>query len=100
MNKVTRDALTEVDRILSEAGWDMPEPGPDELNEERINRLRSAYKGLLADDHFAILDRTLGRNLTLREAGEQMGLSEGAAAKLLREALARLNTFAGMSSKA
>jgi DNA-directed RNA polymerase specialized sigma24 family protein len=100
MNSVTRNTLIKVDRILTEAGWDAPGKNAEVLDDTEISRLRSAYKDLLAGDHLAILDRTLGRNQTLREAGEQMGLSEGAAAKLLREALAHLNTFAGMSSKA
>lgn len=100
MNSATKAALKDVDRILTEAGWDAPEQGPGTVAEEQIGRLRTAYKDLLAGNHLAILDRTLGQNQTIREAGAQMGLSEGAAAKLFREALDRLHAFAGMSSKA
>lgn len=100
MNPETRSALVDVDRILTEAGWDNPRAAADALNDERIERLRSVYHQLLAGEHLAILDRTLGKNQTLREAGEQMGISEAAAAKLFREALFRLNEFAEVSSKA
>jgi DNA-directed RNA polymerase specialized sigma subunit len=101
MNTVTRNALVNVDHILSEAGWDKLEGDEtDNLSNEQIGMLRSAYKDLLRGDHLAVLDRTLGKNQTLREAGEQMGLSERAVTQLLREALARVNAFAGVSSKA
>lgn len=100
MNSVTRSALVDVDRILSEAGWNVADEHTGTLNDEKIEQLRTAYHDLLAGEHLAILDRTLGKNLTLREAGEQMGISEAAAAKLLREALTRLNKFAGVSSTA
>jgi DNA-directed RNA polymerase specialized sigma24 family protein len=100
MTSATRDTLIDVRRILADAGWGSADEPAAGVSDERLRGLRSAYGELLRREHLELLDKTLTKGQTLREAGEQMGLSEGAAGQLLREALIRLREFADYSAAA
>jgi hypothetical protein len=98
MNRTTQEALADVSRMLHEAGWDAETRALESLDEEKINRLRFAYHDLLRSDYFEILDRTLGKRQSIRQAGDEMGLSENGANELFREALQRLDEFTSVST--
>lgn len=68
---------------------------PDELNDllERIDWLRAALTELPADDR-ALLDARFARSRTLRDAGDEVGLTGDAAHGRLRRIINRLRNAA------
>ncbi len=68
---------------------------PDELHElaDRIERLRSALSDLPPDDR-SLLDARFWRSRTLRDAGEEVGLTGDAAHGRLRRIISRLRNAA------
>ena len=94
MTNATRKALDQVDRILHEAGWDEPVGSPNGLPAGNIaEKLREPYVSFLREDYFNILDKTLGKGMTIPEAGKTLGLSSEEAEKIFLEALRRLSDF-------
>lgn len=123
MYEITRNALKEIDRLLSAAGWTgtaeqapalterastrhvpPPETSPPSkpvpfLNDQNMTALRHAYNNLLRADYFQILQNTLEKNLSIQEASQAMGLSEEEGNKLFAEALERLADFVKQSER-
>ena len=99
MTEATRTALHRVAEILHQAGWDEPTAVKGALTSESLQEMRSAYGSMLREDHFTILQRTLGTGLQVEDAGRAMGIGPEASRSLFSEALARLVGFAEVAEQ-